>query len=149
MFFSSSIFESVDEIIPPIDENGFYKYIPGTAYGPKKQNWIYTTPNPTDLFSSICSSAQRLPNGNTLICSASQGMFLEVNNEDKIVWRYDNPYPLLFIQKSVTEAIRYPPDYPGIHDIKSYISERENLNKLFNNIKYILLSILCQKNLNI
>lgn len=112
-------YSSVDEIIPPVDENGFYEYTPGTAYGPEEQIWIYTMPNPSDMFSMMCGSSQRLPNGNTLICSASQGFFLEVTEENEIVWRYDNPYPFLIPQKSVAEALRYPNDYPGIPEVKS------------------------------
>ena len=112
-------YSSVDEIIPPVDENGFYEYTPGTAYGPEEQIWIYTMPNPSDMNSMMCGSSQRLPNGNTLICSASQGFFLEVTEENEIVWRYDNPYPFLNPQKSVAEALRYPTDYPGIPEVKS------------------------------
>ncbi len=124
-------YSSVDEIMPPVDEYGFYEYNPGNAYGPEEQLWIYTKPNPNEMYSQICSSAQRLPNGNTLICSATQGMFLEVNNNKEIVWEYDNPYPLLG-QKTVTEVIRYPTDYPGIPKEKN-----KNINQrwiLFNEI---------------
>ena len=112
------LYSSVEEIEPPIDEYGFYEHTPGTAYGPDEQCWRYTTPNPTDMFSDICSSVQRLPNGNTLICSASQGLFLEVTNEKDIIWQYNNPYPSWFIQKSVSEIIRYPPNYPGLQNLK-------------------------------
>jgi hypothetical protein len=111
-------YSSVEEIEPPIDELGFYEYSPGTAYGPDEQCWRYITPNPTDMYSDICSSAQRLPNGNTLICSASQGLFLEVTNEKEIIWEYNNPYPSWFIQKSVSEIIRYPLDYPGLQNLR-------------------------------
>lgn len=110
----STRYSSVDEIIPPIDEYGNYEYTPGLAYGPSKQKWVYTADNPTDIFSAICSNAQRLPNGNTLICSASQGLFYEINKNDQEVWIYNNPYPTLFVNKAVTEIIRYPVDYPGI-----------------------------------
>jgi len=32
-------------------------------------------------------------NGNTLICSGWNGVFIEVTPDKQIVWRYDNPYP--------------------------------------------------------
>ena len=133
-------YSSVDEIMPPVDENGFYRYTPGTAYEPKEQIWVYTTPNPTDMYSSICSSSQRLPNGNTLICIAQQGRFLEVNPEKEIVWEYNNPYPILYLQKSVTEAIRYPTDYPGIPEIESkrVYKRWTSLSELFNRINILL-----------
>ncbi len=110
-------YPSVEEIIPPVDKNGNYFKTPGFAYGPEEQIWIYTTPDPSDMYSGICSSAQRLPNGNTLICSAQQGLFLEVTHKKEIVWEYVNNYPWWFAQKSVPEIIRYPPDYPGLKDL--------------------------------
>ena len=134
-------YSSIDEIIPPVDENGFYEYNPGTAYGPKEQIWTYTMPNPKDMYSMICGSSQRLPNGNTLICSASQGMFLEVTYDKEIVWRYDNYYPLLSPQKSVSEALRYPTDYPGIPKVKSIdvqLGNRYNQNFLYDIISKIV-----------
>ena len=75
--------------------------------------------NPSDMSSGTCSSSQRLPNGNTLICSAQQGMFLEVTSDKDIVWRYDNPYPLFIPHKAVSEALRYPIDYPGIPEVEN------------------------------
>ena len=120
-------YSSVDEIIPPVDENGVYEYTPGTAYGPEEQIWIYTKPNPKDMYSMLCSSAQRLPNGNTLICSANQGKFIEVTYDKEIVWEYDNPYPWL-LSKMVTEAIRYPTDYSGIPEIKSKSINQKGMN---------------------
>jgi len=136
-------YSSVDEIVPPVDEYGYYEYIPGNAFGPDDQTWIYTKPNPSSMYSSICSSAQRLPNGNTLICSATQGMFLEVSNNKEIVWEFDNPYPLLG-QKTVTEVIRYPTDYPGIPKEKNkniyqrWILFNEIVDRVFNRIGIIL-----------
>jgi hypothetical protein len=107
-------YSTVDEIIPPVDENGNYQYSPGTGYGPKDQIWVYAPENPFNFYSPICSSSQRLPNGNTLICSASQGLFIEVSNKKQVIWSYVNQYPLWLSQKTVTEIYRYPPDYPGL-----------------------------------
>lgn len=44
------------------------------------------------FYSSYISSAQRLPNGNTLITEGSDGHLLEVTPEHEIVWEYINPY---------------------------------------------------------
>ena len=35
--------------------------------------------------------AQRLPNGNTIICEATKGNFFEIDSAKNIVWRYVNP----------------------------------------------------------
>jgi len=90
-------YSSVDEIIPPVDSNGSYYIESGSAYGPKEQLWIYTTENLTDFYSHYASSAQRLSDGNTIICDAPGGRFFEVTPEKEKVWEYINPYPLDYI----------------------------------------------------
>jgi hypothetical protein len=47
--------------------------------------WSYTDPS---LFSNIMSSVQRLPNGNTLICSAQQGWIFEVTPAGQRIWEH-------------------------------------------------------------
>ncbi len=123
-------YSSVDEIIPPVDSNGNYNYTPGTAYGPDEQIWIYTADNPSDLFSMTLSNAQRLPNGNTLICSANQGLFLEVTPEKNIVWQYQNKLPSP-LHKAVARIWRYPTNYTGIPETVD-INKGKSLNGLFN-----------------
>lgn len=44
------------------------------------------------FYSDYVSSAQRLPNGNTLITNGSVGQFQEVTPEHEIVWEYISPY---------------------------------------------------------
>jgi len=44
------------------------------------------------IYSSFISSAQRLPNGNTLITEGSSGCFIEVTPTREIVWEYVSPY---------------------------------------------------------
>ena len=44
------------------------------------------------FYSPFISSAQRLPNGNTLITEGSDGRLLEVTVDHKIVWEFINPY---------------------------------------------------------
>ena len=84
--------------------------------------WIYTAKNDQDFYSTIGGSEQRLQNGNTLICSDTQGHFFEVTAGDTtIVWEYINPvtqdgiktvipdnYPMY---NSVFRAYRYTSDY--------------------------------------
>ncbi len=47
--------------------------------------WSYDDPG---LYSSNISSAQRLPNGNTLITEGASGRLIEVTKEGKMVWEY-------------------------------------------------------------
>jgi hypothetical protein len=44
------------------------------------------------LYSPLMSSAQRLPNGNTLITEGNSGRIFEVTAEFEVVWEYVNPY---------------------------------------------------------
>jgi hypothetical protein len=111
-------YSSVDEIITPIDHDGNYILQPGEAYGPDEPIWSFTTENPTDLHSMILSNAKRLPNGNTLLCSAQQGLFLEVTLEKEIVWEYRNILPTPFTN-TVARVEKYPIDFPGLPTTKS------------------------------
>ncbi|MFD2823091.1 aryl-sulfate sulfotransferase [Lacinutrix iliipiscaria] len=88
---NSRAYSSVDIINPPVSAPGVYIYDETTGYGPTAAEWIYTDPEPTDLFSSILSSGERLPNGNTLICDGDSGYFFEIDTNNTIVWEYVNP----------------------------------------------------------
>jgi hypothetical protein len=64
------------EYTPPLDVNGNFLLTPGSAYGPAGPVWTYSAPG---FDSNVVSSAERLPNGNTLICSGFQnGWVFEV-----------------------------------------------------------------------
>ncbi|MDL2307795.1 arylsulfotransferase family protein [Desulfovibrio sp. OttesenSCG-928-C06] len=64
------------------------------------------------LFSQYCSSADRLPNGNTLITEFQFGRILEVTVEGEIVWEFINPGGKVF------RAHRYP--YSWCPQVKSW-----------------------------
>jgi Arylsulfotransferase (ASST) len=84
-------YSSVDEIVLPVNERGDYVRTPGKAFEPREPAKSYSAPKKADLFSFIMSGANRLPNGNTLICESVSGTILEVNPEGKTVWKYINP----------------------------------------------------------
>lgn len=56
--------------------------------------WQYPAPGPgmTRLYSAFVCSAQRLPNGNTLITEGNGGRIIEVTPEKEIAWEYVSPY---------------------------------------------------------
>ena len=84
-------YSSVDELLLPFDpESGFAR--PSGAFGPAEPAWSYTAPVKKDFFSSFISGAQRLPNGNTLVCSGVDGRFFEVTRGGEVVWDYLNPF---------------------------------------------------------
>ncbi|HEV3116834.1 MAG TPA: aryl-sulfate sulfotransferase [Gemmataceae bacterium] len=84
-------YSSVDELELPVDVEGHYYRKPGAPYGPAAALWSYTAPKKSDFYSFFISGAQRLPNGNTLICSGANGIVFEVTPEKETVWKYTNP----------------------------------------------------------
>ena len=54
--------------------------------------WSYQERRPADFFSPNISNAQRLSNGNTLICEGAFGRIFEISREGQVVWEYVNPY---------------------------------------------------------
>jgi hypothetical protein len=54
--------------------------------------WEYVDKPPQNFFSSYISSAQRLPNGNTLIAEGAFGRIFEVTAAGETVWEYVVPY---------------------------------------------------------
>ncbi len=88
---ASQQYSTVDEIVPPTDAQGNY-VMTGGKWGPAAPVWSYSAPTPTDFYSRIISGAQRLPNGNTLICSGHpSGVLFEVTPAGETVWRYGSP----------------------------------------------------------
>ena len=83
-------YSSVDEIQVPLDG---YNYMldDNSAYAPSDLFWTYEAPNNSNFFADHISGCQRLPNGNTLICSGPQGRLFEVNNAGELIWEYINP----------------------------------------------------------
>lgn len=63
-------------------------------------------------FSPFISGAQRLPNGNTLICEGAQGRLIEVTPDNEVVWEYISPYPGNIPGTNyVYRAYRFPYDW--------------------------------------
>ncbi|MCL1124750.1 aryl-sulfate sulfotransferase [Shewanella surugensis] len=63
-----------------------------------------------EFYSSHISGAQRLPNGNTLVCEGRDGHFFEYNIEHEIVWEFN-------YDGSVFRAYRYYGDYSGLSQL--------------------------------
>jgi hypothetical protein len=114
-------FSTVEEIVTTIDDDGDYPAPDSDQiHGPEAPEWIHTATPPESLFSFGLSGAQRLPNGNTLICDGLVGRFVEIDDTGAEAWRYVNPVgrsgPMtqgdLAINRTF-RAVRYPLDYPG------------------------------------
>jgi outer membrane protein assembly factor BamB len=84
--------------------------------------WTYQEGYVSEFFSPFISNAQRLPNGNTLICEGSFGRIFEVTHEGEVVWEYINPHahepvsiPGTQERNTVFRALRY-----SIEDIERW-----------------------------
>ena len=86
--------------------------------------WKYSSKNNTSFFSTTGSSAQRLTNGNTLICSSNDGHLFEIAHDTVLVWEYYNPVTSNGIKKIkvdnypkynyVPKAYRYTSSHPAL-----------------------------------
>ena len=85
--------------------------------------WEYRGSPPIAFYSYHISGAERLPNGNTLICEGAPGRLFEVTADKKIVWEYVNPHlapgtvanlrPSISLH-STFRAHRYSADHPAL-----------------------------------
>jgi hypothetical protein len=86
--------------------------------------WSFTARNSNSFYSGHISGCQRLPNGNTLVCSGTQGHLFEVTEDGEVVWDYvvpnlNNPSPIVNdtmagAGTSPFRVQRYGPEYPGL-----------------------------------
>ena len=133
---------SILEINPFLDASGrdLGKYVNPPAAGYRRETydkdthnqprqiskqvvWSYRSTNSHGFFSHIGSSGQRLPNGNTFICSDTEGHFFEVTAAGELAWEYINPVTrdgpvkvlgdVLPMVNSAFRAYRYAPDHPA------------------------------------
>lgn len=78
-------------------------------YEHKDIDWKFPGVEPKWKFNSpYIAGAQRLPNGNTLICEGGTGRIFEVTKDKEIVWEFINPD-----RKAVFRAYRYAPNHPA------------------------------------
>jgi len=114
-------YSSVDVIEPPIENTYNYSIESGMAFGPEELSWTYATP----VYSNHLSGAQRLPNGNTLVIMGTSGYFVEINEDEEIVWSYTTG-------GQCTRAYRYSPYYPGLSQLLPTVQQQINISDGFN-----------------
>ncbi len=122
-------YSSVDEFVPSVDSNGNYSPAGGSAYAPQKLAWTYAGSGTEQYYEPDIAGAERMANGNTLICYGTHGVIEEVTSAGEIVWKYVNPVvqtgPLAQGQtpsldaknenmNSVFKVRKYAPDFPGL-----------------------------------
>ena len=129
-------FTASSYVLPP--NAGYFAQLTvgaGLGYGKTRKSnqivWDYTGNHASTLNSSHNGSAQRLPNGNTLICSGEIGHFMEVKYDGTLVWEFVNPVyngtpvksfinPITTTLNQVFRGYRWDTRHPGI---KSKVTE--------------------------
>jgi hypothetical protein len=121
-------YSTIDEITPPVDASGIYSRTAGSAFGPASFYWTYKADPPASMYAEAISGAQRLPNGNTIICDGTHGIFTEVTQTGQVAWKYVCPVektgPLMYNatpsedparagekMNAVFRVYKYPLDY--------------------------------------
>lgn len=125
---------SIEEIVLPIGGDGGYVMEPGKAFGPAAPVWSFGREGPKRFFSLLLSSAQRLPNGNTLICEGNSGRVFEITADGRKVWEYlapdDAGQKAFRGENALFRAARYAPNDPAVARLaapRPRISERQPL----------------------
>jgi hypothetical protein len=75
--------------------------------------WEYRGDPPESFYSATRGAAQRLPNGNTLICHSTDGRVFEVTPTGETVWEWLNPATQDGHRVQVVRMYRIPPEDIG------------------------------------
>jgi hypothetical protein len=101
---------SVEQLALPVDQSGAYPSLDATV--------TWSCELPAELYSGKISGAQRLRNGNTLVCSGDPGVLVEVTTAEDVAWQYSlEPVPATpgedvapGARDDIFRAYRYEPD---------------------------------------
>ncbi len=110
-------YSSVIEIDGPRLPNGDYPLSSGT-FAPPGPIWTYTADPPSSMYAAFLSGAQRLANGNTLICNGVFGELREVTPLGGTVWTFTNPMPSPSTNR-VFKVQRIREDHPVVQGLLS------------------------------
>ena len=102
-------------------------------------HWEYEGTPDISFYSYNISGAERLANGNTLICEGAPGRLFEVTPRGEIVWEYINPF-FVYGKRAGSEKMeysnatfrchRYGPDHPALSGRDLDPDRFANLNRL-------------------
>ncbi len=82
-------FSTADEIDTGVNKDGTYDLPPNDPYAPAEPAWSCSSIDGQGFYSIFMSGVQRLANGNTLICIALDGRFVEIDENCNSVWSYN------------------------------------------------------------
>ena len=92
--------------------------------------WSYESHNPQNFTSPYQSSVQRLPNGNTLICSTGSGQIFEVTPgpQPRVVWEFVCPW----LQDGRT--VNYLDDTDVLYSTTSHIIKEGHMKNMIHRV---------------
>ena len=137
-------YSSVEQITPIEMVDGTYPISNNEPFGPTSATWTYPQVFDEEFYSQNVSGAQRLPNGNTLICEGASGEIFEINGDDDIVWKYVHPLSKFVPLEqgsspsltAVFRSLRYPSDYPALLNVDLTPHGNMELNPLPSNCEF-------------
>ena len=95
--------------------------------------WEYMATPDIQFLSAHISGAQRLPNGNILVCEGAPGRLFETTKAEESVWEWVNPI-VETVRDAPSTAIfrahRYGPDHPAFADRSLEPRRYMELNRL-------------------
>ena len=96
--------------------------------------WQYMANPPFAFFSPNVSSAERLPNGNNLICEGISGRIFEITHKGETVWEWHSPFSNVIRDGQITSMLwrahRYSPDHPALRGKVLDADHYKSLNKM-------------------
>ncbi len=81
-------FSSIEELDTGVNPDGTYALRADGTFGPDGFAWSCDLIDGAAFSSGFMSGAQRLPNGNTLVCLAVGGQFVEIDSACSTVWEH-------------------------------------------------------------
>ncbi|MEO6761744.1 MAG: aryl-sulfate sulfotransferase [Candidatus Saccharimonadales bacterium] len=114
-------YSSVLELALPENSDGSYQLDSDGSFMPATLVWQYAPTGQNKFFSKYMGSADRLPNGNTLVCDAMGGRAIEVTPEGRTVWVYKNYYtsdPSAQSPTALFRAYKYSPVNPAVAKLR-------------------------------
>jgi len=82
-----------------------------------KTVWEYSGQPPEQFFSAHISGAERLPNGNVLVCEGATGRVFELTRRGETVWEWITPFSTTTNGRTrawIFRVHRYAPDFHGL-----------------------------------
>ena len=128
---------TVDIIDLPLQENGTYFREAGLPFGPLEAEFVYgNNPNDENFTASRMSGVQQLPNDNVLIASGPNGVLIEIDDQQNVVWEYVIPTVIddvgtqgsIPFGNAVFRANKYPLDFPAFQNNNIVVGDPIELN---------------------